>query len=447
MAEGTFVQEGLAIDYTPNGAAVTGGDVVVQNNVVGIAKTDIGDGKLGALAISGVFDVVKAEEAFATVGANIFWDDTGTPVGGTATGAATATATGNTWMGFVLVAAETTDTTVRILLRSTVTLTAESFSLADLKDIDEVDYTADDLLIGNGTSKYVDLPLSGPFNLSALGLLSMDAATVAADGSIQGDAAAIADGFTLVSAANGALGVKLPTAVAGGLAVVKNNAAAVLLLYPFLGDAIDALGANAAMSVPPYATLTFVAYDDTTWYSSALPEQALDPVQIPVQDFKKPDLVTPLPAAGDGTTLGLVAGTHGTNGPSLQGKDATGLTATTTDVGRILLPLPADYVDGGDVKIRCHAGMLTTVADTSATLDCQAYETDEEAGIGSDLCTTDAQDINDLVLADVDFVIDGAGLVAGDVLDLELTTVSIQTGTATETIPFIGAVKLLYDRE
>lgn len=446
MAEGIFVQEGLAIDYTPDGAAVTGGDVVVQNNVVGIAKTDIADGELGALAISGVFDVLKAEEAFATVGANIFWDADGTPYGGTGTGAATATAATNTWMGFVLATAETTDTTVRVLLRSTVTLTAETFSLADLSDIDEVDYTAGDVLVANGT-KYVDVPLTGPFNLSAAGLLSMDAATVVADGSIQGDAAAIADGFTLVTAANGALGVKLPTAAAGGLAVVKNNAAAVLLLYPFLGDAIDALGTNAAMSVPPYATVTFVAYDDTTWYSSAEPEQALDPVQIPVQDFKKPDLITPLGATGDGTTLGLVAGTHGTNGPSLQGKDATGLTATTTDVGRILLPLPADYVDGGDVKIRCHAGMLTTVADTSATLDCEAYETDEEAGIGSDLCSTEAQDINSVTLADFDFVIDGAGLVAGDVLDLELTTVSIQTGTATETIPFIGAVKLLYDRK
>lgn len=266
MAQGTFVKEGLAIDYTPDDA-VTGGDVVVQNNVVGIAKTDIAASALGALAISGVFDVVKAEEAFETIGANIFWDEDGSPYGGTASsGAATATATSNTWMGFVLATADSTDATVRILLRSTVTLTAEEFSLADLSDIDAVDYTAGDVLIANGT-KYVDLPLSGPFNLSAAGLLSMDSATVAATGSDQAGAAPIADGFTLVTAGNDAKGVKLPTAVAGGLHVVKNNADAVLLLYPFTGDAIDALGANNAMSVPAYATVRLVAYDATTWYS------------------------------------------------------------------------------------------------------------------------------------------------------------------------------------
>ncbi len=444
--EGTFVQDGLAIDYTPSGADVEAGDVVVQNNIVAIAKRMIEDGKLGALAISGIFDVVKAEEAFATVGANIFWDADGTPYGGSATGAATATAPTNTWMGFVLETAETTDATVRILLRNTVSLTAEEFSLADLSDIDAVDYTAGDILIADGT-KYVDLPLTGPFNLSAAGLLSMDVATVAAAGSVQGDAGALADGFTLVSAANGAKGVLLPVAAAGGLVVLKNNAANVLKLWPNTSDAIDALSADAVMLVAPYVTLTLVAYDATTWYSSAEPEQALDPVQIPLQDFKKTDLVTPLPTAGDATSIGLVAGTHGTNGPSLQGTDVTGLTATTTEVARMLLALPADYVDGGDLILRCHAGMLTTVADTSATLDCQVYETDEEAGIGSDLCGTVAQNINDLVLADIDFTIDGTGCVAGDVLDLELTTVSIQTGTATETIPIIGAVQLLYDRK
>lgn len=114
-----FVTQGAAIDHTPAGD-VGGGDVVVQDNVVGIAKTPIAGAALGALAIEGIFDVVKKNEAFATVGANLYWDAAAVPYGGTVVGAATATAVGNTWIGWVLVAADATDETVRMVLKSSV---------------------------------------------------------------------------------------------------------------------------------------------------------------------------------------------------------------------------------------------------------------------------------------------------------------------------------------
>jgi len=55
MATATFVHDGNTIDYTP-AADVAAGDVVVQQNLVGIAKLDIPADTLGALAVTGVFD-------------------------------------------------------------------------------------------------------------------------------------------------------------------------------------------------------------------------------------------------------------------------------------------------------------------------------------------------------------------------------------------------------
>ena len=40
MAKARFIQNGDSIDYTP-GSDVSAGDVVVQNNMVGITKLDI----------------------------------------------------------------------------------------------------------------------------------------------------------------------------------------------------------------------------------------------------------------------------------------------------------------------------------------------------------------------------------------------------------------------
>ena len=101
-------------------------------------------------------------------------------------------------------------------------------------------------------------------------MFKIPTATVAATGSVQGDAAALATGFSLVSAADGTKGVVLPTAVAGAVAIVKNNANAVLKLYPASSDAINALSADAALSMAAYTTAVLVAYDATTWYTIPL---------------------------------------------------------------------------------------------------------------------------------------------------------------------------------
>ena len=100
---------------------------------------------------------------------------------------------------------------------------------------------------------------------------------------------------------------------------------------------------------------------------------------------------------------------------------------------------------GQTVNLRLHAGMITTVADTTATLDVVAYASDEEAGIGADLCTTAAQSINSLVFADYDYVITATALAPGDVLDVRIhTAVNDAAGGATVKA-CVGATQLLCD--
>jgi predicted RecA/RadA family phage recombinase len=109
-----FLQDGESIDHTPV-AAVAAGQVVVQGSMIGVAKRPIAAATLGALAVRGIFDVVKANEQQA-LGAALYWDADGNPYGGTAgTGCATTTAGGNTFIGFAQVAAGATDEVVRVL--------------------------------------------------------------------------------------------------------------------------------------------------------------------------------------------------------------------------------------------------------------------------------------------------------------------------------------------
>lgn len=105
MAQAVFAHEGAAIDYTP-GADVAAGDVIVQGDLVGVARFDIKSGVLGALAVVGVFDFAKATNVAYTVGTILYWDDANNIV--------TATATGNKAIGKVVRAAATTDPTVRV---------------------------------------------------------------------------------------------------------------------------------------------------------------------------------------------------------------------------------------------------------------------------------------------------------------------------------------------
>lgn len=94
--------------------------------------------------------------------------------------------------------------------------------------------------------------------------------TVAAAGSTQGDATAMSADFVLVSAADATKGVILPAPVAGRVLMLKNNANAVLKVYPATGGAINALSANGAISLAALVGAVFVASSTTQWFTIPL---------------------------------------------------------------------------------------------------------------------------------------------------------------------------------
>ncbi|MBL0318152.1 MAG: DUF2190 family protein [Alphaproteobacteria bacterium] len=101
-----FVQEGKALNYTA-GADILSGDFVLIGTIGGIAKTAIANGKVGAVHITGIFNVAKATGAI-TQGAKLYWDNTNKVL--------TTTASGNTIVGVAAAAALSGDATVAILL-------------------------------------------------------------------------------------------------------------------------------------------------------------------------------------------------------------------------------------------------------------------------------------------------------------------------------------------
>ena len=156
------------------------------------------------------------------------------------------------------------------------------------------------------------------------------------------------------------------------------------------------------------------------------------------------DMDSPLPSTPATDDLGLIGGTFGTDSPSVQTEDLKTAGATNNRARRSFA-LPPEYDAGQTVVVRVHAGMLTTVADNSATVDVEVYKGDKEAGIGADLVSDAAQSINSLVLADKDFTIDAAGLSPGDVLDLRITTAVNDAATGTAVKAILGAVEVLLD--
>lgn len=106
-----FIQTGDSIDYTP-GSAVSAGAVVVQGDLVGLAKLDIAANALGALAVAGVFDFPKAagQGKAIAAGAKVYWDVADAV-------AKTDDETGaNKLIGKTIRAAGDNDTTVRVRL-------------------------------------------------------------------------------------------------------------------------------------------------------------------------------------------------------------------------------------------------------------------------------------------------------------------------------------------
>ncbi len=101
-----YVQDGKTLNYTA-GADIASGDFVLIGALGAIAKTDIANGKTGAVHVCGVFSVPKASGA-VTQGAKLYWSAANSNL--------TTTASGNTFVGLAAEAAASGDASVKILL-------------------------------------------------------------------------------------------------------------------------------------------------------------------------------------------------------------------------------------------------------------------------------------------------------------------------------------------
>jgi hypothetical protein len=153
---------------------------------------------------------------------------------------------------------------------------------------------------------------------------------------------------------------------------------------------------------------------------------------------------TNLPGTAATDDLALVGGTFGTSPPVVSAGDCKALGATSR-YARFMVELPECYEAGETVTLSLSAGVVTTVASVSCTVDVECYELDKIGGIGSDLCATAATTINSLVFAAKSFTITSSGLVAGDVLDIRITIAVNDAATVTAVTPTITAIDLLCD--
>ena len=95
-------------------------------------------------------------------------------------------------------------------------------------------------------------------------------ATVTAGTNAQGQGALTSDYNVVTTTAANPSGVTLPAATVGRVVWVFNRGTNPVNLYPASGATIDALAANAAISIPVNAWLELKASSTTQWYSSTL---------------------------------------------------------------------------------------------------------------------------------------------------------------------------------
>lgn len=179
-------------------------------------------------------------------------------------------------------------------------------------------------------------------------------------------------------------------------------------------------------------------------YRSDLTTEALTPFPIPFTQLRVWDAFqTALGAAGS-DDLGIGTGTFATGTPYVVSSSARN--TTITQYARLILPIPYQMVFGtaAVASLKFSAGMLTTVAGTSATLDCEAYLFNRDTTkTGSDLVTTAAQSINSLTFADKTFDLTATGLSAGSLIDVRLTIAAVDAANVGAVFGAIADMALL----
>lgn len=158
------------------------------------------------------------------------------------------------------------------------------------------------------------------------------------------------------------------------------------------------------------------------------------PQAIPLTEFKAPaawkdDL-------GD-TATAAILGLADTRGSVLLATAASGNTQNQSAVA--VFRLPHTYVAGSTITCRVRAKQATTLLTVGTTVDVVAKLIGDT--LGSDICTTAAQTVT-TSYANYDFTITPTGLVAGDLLAIEVFVIEDDTGGTVNTAGSISRVEM-----
>jgi hypothetical protein len=176
-----------------------------------------------------------------------------------------------------------------------------------------------------------------------------------------------------------------------------------------------------------------------------LEQDDFQPLELPLTMLRVWDAFATALGSPGNDDLGITAGTFATGAPYVTAGDLKAAGATTRRA-RCLIALPYNYVAGQSVRIVLTAGMLTTIADTSCTVDVEAYKLDGDTTIGgSDVVSTAAQSINSLTFADLNFDLTPTTLDAGTMLDVRISVTCTDAATGTAVTPAIAAARIEFD--
>jgi predicted RecA/RadA family phage recombinase len=222
-----FRQRGDTLDYTPSVDTLAGTVVLIGTTIVTIVETFIAANKKGSRTIRGGWNVPK-DSSDVVAGDSLYWDENGSPVGGTAlSGAFTKTASGNVFAGVALEDAGTGVGDVDMFLRS-----IDGTVPGNLAPVPQGTVAASNSAINNGTP------------ITSLGI-------------------------TLVTAADNTKAVVLPDAAAGSVLWLANFSGGnnTLAVFPTVNDAINLLGANNVYTQATNSVVGFTKYNASQWYT------------------------------------------------------------------------------------------------------------------------------------------------------------------------------------
>jgi hypothetical protein len=201
---------------------------------------------------------------------------------------------------------------------------------------------------------------------------------------------------------------------------------------------------DITMVLPPEVITNYTIAGNADIAFTKIAQRVLAESVIPLTQARVWDAVqTNLPNTPASDDLGIITGTWGTNPVRITAGDVKALGSTTRRL-YLAIPIPSNYEDGQTIQLRIRAKMETTVADTTCTVDAEAY-VGSDGALGSDLVTTAAVSMNSLSAANYDFTINATGVDPGDLLEVRLSIASNDAATATAVTPAIYSVSLLCD--